>query len=366
MANNTNDQDGPKPRPEYMWITSVPQDWFALIVRGGDLHRIIHGVKGWYVDDSNIFRPEDTIHKNVISAFRAVSGREFVGIPRVQGLYVYKFAWNKYWRKKEGEKEIATYEIQAHDSENIIFTPFESQYPILYEGIEVISKGMDVASGAPLIPIGFEVTVRVRMTNPRQALMRNVDWFGNVLVPDIQTGIKNFAGEKTYEQLIKGSKEGVAAEFITYMMGSDDDPSPFRSNVFARAGVEIIDIGVTNIIPNKDYEEALVNLGKAQQDAQSEIAKAEGEKQSTILKAEAQKQADILTGQGEAAKILSIAEAESKRIDLTTLKVAGGYGDNATTIEKFRQIHGSGLTTYIEDGAKTSVLVGTNGKPVHP
>jgi len=353
---------GPRPNPSYMWFTSVPQKWFALIVRGGDLHRIIHGVKGWYVDEFE-FKKEDDIHKNIISLLRFLLGREFVGVPKIQGLYRYKFAWNKFWRKAEGDKETPEYDVQAHDPENIIFTPFESQYPLVFGGIEVSAKkrgtgAIENTEEEALIPVTFVITVRVRMIRPETALMTNVDWLGGVLVPNLQKGIKNFAGNKTYDELIRGGMGKMTEQLAEYMMGPDENhPSDFRKAVLRDAGVDIIDVGVTDIKPNEEFEKALLDLAKAQRDALAVIAKAEGDKKKSMLE-----------GEGEAAKILSIAEAEAERIRKTTLQVAGGPGANATTIEKWRQIHGSGLTTYMEAGAgvQASILVGPSGKPVNP
>jgi len=358
----------PRPEPLYRWFTSVPENWFVLVVRGGDLHKIIHGVDGWYVDENFEFKKEDLDENriDIVSPIRAMFGREFVGIPGIQGLYRYKFAWNRYWRKTDKEgNETPEYDVQAHDTEIIYFTPFESQYPLTFSGIEVRAKGENnkkengddfvpvTKSEEALVPITVVITVRVRMIRPKIALMTNVDWLGGVLTPNLQKGIKNFVGEKTYDDLIRGSKSDITRELIVYIMGTEEVPSEFRQDVLKNAGVEIIDIGVTDIKPNQEFEKSFLDLAKAQRDALSGITKAEGKKREAELE-----------GQGEAAKILAIAEAEKNRIEITTLLAAGGPGVNATTIEKWRQIHGSGVITYVEAGTSASILVGTNGKPV--
>jgi len=344
---------GPRPEPVYQWFTPVPQKWFALVVRGGDLHRIIHGVKGWYVDENFEFReekPNNPDQQNVVSLLRAVTGREFVGIPGIQGLFRYKFAWNKFWRKEEGGKETPEYDVQTHDPENIVFTPFESQYPLIFGGIEVRAKSESQGADEALIPITVVITVRVRMIDPETALMTNIDWLGGVLIPNMQRGIKNFAGEKTYDDLIRGGKENIATELTGYIMGTEGSRSPFKLDVLRDAGVEIISIAVTDIIPNKEFEQALLKLAEAQRNALATIAEAEGKKKARILE-----------GEGEAAYIEKVAEAEAKRIKKTTIKVAKA-GSDAVTVEKWRQIHGSGITTYVDGSA--GILIGADGKPV--
>lgn len=367
-------REGPRPEPEYRWFTPVPQKWFALVVRGGDLYKIIHGVRGWRVDKNFYFQEEDDENPNIVSITRATFGVDFVGIPGIQGLFKYNFAWNKYWRKTDEEgNEIPEYDVVAHNPENIIFTPFESQYPLRFGGIEVIAKGKNEETKKELtpaanteeesekinkteealIPVAIDITVRVRMTRPETALMTNIDWLGGVLVPNLQKGIKDFAGEKTYDDLIRGSKRTITGELVKYIMGTEKKPSKFKKGILEHAGVEIIDIGVTGIKPNKEFEDALLNLAEAQRKALANIKLAEGKKKEARLE-----------GEGEAARILAIAGAEKQRIEMTTLLVAGGAGANATTIEKWRQIHGSGVSTLVEAGAQASILVGANGKPI--
>jgi regulator of protease activity HflC (stomatin/prohibitin superfamily) len=341
----------PRPKPLYKWFTTCPTDWFIVVVRGEDIRKVIHSVKGWYVDENFEFQPEDRFHRNSITPERHYLGREFVGIPKIQGIYQYKFAWNKYWRSEEAGRAKPVYEIQAHKAEYVYITPFEAQYPLKFEGIEVIAKN-DEDEDEVYVGVGFELTVRLRMRRPRIALMRNYDWFGQVLTPTIQRGIKDFVGDKTYDELIRASREGVAESLVQYLMGTDNDPSRFRQDLLRNGGVELIEIAITDIIPNQEFEKSLSVLATKQRDAQG-----------IIVIAEANKRAAELEGEGEASKIRSIAAADEERIEKTVLAIARA-GNAAVQLEKYRNLRGSGIVTLVEAGAQTPVLVGADGKPI--
>lgn len=360
----------PRPEPKYQWFTTCPQEWFIVVVRGGDLHKIIHSVDGWYVDENLEFQREvrgDPRRTNTVSLLRALSGYDFVGIPGFQGMLVYKFSWNKFWRKVEGGQESPEYVVQAHASEDVYITPFEAQYPLKFGGIEVLSEENKVpGKKKALIPITITVTVRVRMRAPRIALQTNTDWFGQVLTPNIQKAIKEFAGDKYYDWMIREAKAEGSRQFSAEFMQSGTALNQFSSKIRSNAGLEIIDIGITDIEPNKKFEDALLEQAVAEVAARAAITKAEGEKQVKILQGQAEQAYAELVGKGNAARILAEAAAEFERIRQTSIYAAGGPGEVAASLEKWRQIHGSGLSAYFESGSKGtgSILVGSNGKPI--
>ncbi len=347
--------DSPRPDPLYRWFTPVPQNWLALVVRGGDLVRVIHGVKDWYVDENFHFQPNKDGKEEIFSITRTALGLEFVGVPKLQGLHRYKFSWNKYWRTADGV-ELAP---QAHEAEYIVFTPFDSQYPLVFSGIEVSAKDKNSDDEEALIPIGITVTIRIRMRRPEVALMTNTDWLGGVVTPSILRAIKNFVGEETYDSMVRGSKGGVEKKFRAYIKGQD-----VGTEILRDGGVEVIEISITDIKPNPEFEKALVDLAVAQRDAQKTITTAEAQKKATILKAEGEKRAAELQGEGEAAAIIAKAQADAERIRLTTLLVAGRAGGDASMIEKWRSISSSNITTMLEAGAQGGILIGPDGKPL--
>jgi regulator of protease activity HflC (stomatin/prohibitin superfamily) len=181
--------------------------------------------------------------------------------------------------------------------------------------------------------------------------MLNYDWFGNVLTPNIQKAIKDFAGDKNYDDLITQSTGSVSDQFTQHIMGHAP-ASTFRRDILTHGGVDIIDAGVTDIRPNEEFERALKELANAQIQAES-----------TVVSAEARKRAAILDGEGEAEKIKAIARAEEERLDRTTFRTAR-EGERATNLERWRHLSNSKLTTYFESGAPTGILVGTDGKPI--
>lgn len=356
----------PRPEPLYRLLTKCPQEWLILVVRGGELHKIIHAVDGWEVNLEHQFFKLPAGRTREVSALRAASGYEFVGIPPFQGIFVYKFAWNKYWRVRANGAETPQYTVIAHDEDLIYITPFEAQYPLVYGGIDVISQDRAQNADESLIPITLTITVRVRMLQPKVALMTNTDWFGQVLTPNVQKAAKEFAGDKDYNWMIREARRGGSQQFARQFMSAGGGLNQFSRTILTNAGVEITDIGIADVQPNKAFEDALLAQAIAERTARTKIAEAEGLKQAKILEGEAEKAYQKLVGEGNAARIIAEAEANMQRIDKTSIHVAGGAGMTAAMLERWREIHGSGLITYVESGTQSNVgiLVGTDGRPI--
>ena len=303
---------------------------------------------------------------------RIFTGREFVGIPGIQGMFVYKFAWNKFWRKPAptGE-EMPEYSVQAHEQENVYITPFEAQYPLMYGGIEVLDSQPTTTQKnqkPALIPITFTITVRVRMLKPKIALMQNVDWFGQVLAPYIQKSVKEFAGKKNYDQIIRDDKGKVSKDFRNLFLPQGGSLNRIQKQILDDAGVEITDIEITDIKPNQVFEDALLAQAVAERTARAKIAEAEGAKQVKILAGEAEKEYLSLVGEGKAAATLAQIEADMARIEKTILKTAGGPGAAAAELEKWHKMQDSKLTAYFGGGsnATPSIIIGATGQPLVP
>ena len=207
------------------------------------------------------------------------------------------------------------------------------------------------------------------MRKPKIALMRNVDWFGQVLVPYIQKSIKEFAGKKNYDQIIQDEKGKVSREFKNLFISPGGSLNQIQRQIMEDAGVEITDIEITDIKPNEEFEAALLAQAVAERMARAKIAEAEGAKKVKILAGEAEKEYERLVGEGKAAATLAQADAELVRIQKTILSTTGGPGTAAAILEKWHQMRGSGLTTYVEGGSdrgSVGILVGANGKPLAP
>ncbi len=339
-------QEGAVPRPRYQLFTDCPQDWFLVVVRGGDIHKIVHSVKGWRVNEEFEFVTEDATNKNLITPLRALTGYEFVGVPGFQGLKVIKFAWNKYWRTDENSP---IYGVVAHDPQLVYVFPFESQYPLTYEGIDTVAQNRIKPEELSLVAVTFVVTVRVRMLRPRIALATNIDWFGGVLIPKLQGVLKDFAGEKSYDELIRGARKTVTQELEEFVMGTNQTPSKFREKILQTAGVDIIDFSLVDIKPNKAFEDAQNELASEQRKASGVIVTAEAAKQAKILEGEGLEAYEAAIGRGKATAIKAIREAA---------------GSDSETYFKWDGMKSSKLGTYAEGTSKASILVGPDGRPI--
>ncbi len=341
-------------------FTEVPTDWFILVVRGGDAVKIIEAVKGWYADEDLIFRPETEDRRAKISPIRALLGYEFVGIPPFQRILAYQFTWNKYWRDTDKTgKQIAEYSIVPHDPHFIYMTPFWASYPLMFGGVEVKDEEVEMGNKKkkPLIPITISINTRVRMIRPVTAIMSNTDWFGQVLTPTIQQALKEFAGTKTYENFVVDARDKLSEEFSKEFMSGNGRYHSFHDQILEDAGVEIVNIGITDIKGHEEYEKGLRDLA---------ISKAQKEKK--IVDAEGDKDAEIIRSEGSAKAMNNLSKAEARRLRKTTLATTGGPGAAAAGLEQFRYVRDSKLNTFVNNSGTTptSILVGPNGRPIEP
>ncbi len=333
--------------PKYSLFTTCPQERFILIVRGEKLRRIIHNVRGWGVNEDFVF-VKDTGDRQPIGFFDELCqdqlGYHFVGVPPFQGMYRYKFSWSKY-QIDDGD---ASHSVIAHAPEIIYITPFESQYALPFKGIEMRGEVRDPDAKQPLIPIGFELTFRVRIVRPMIALMQNRgDWFGGALVPRLQAELKDFCGDFTYENMVREARKSISKDFTDYIIGKQGNVSDFRRLLEEQVGVDILHISISGITPNKEYEAANIRRAEAERDADVERTRAQAERDATITIAEGKKRELILLGEGESSRITAEKNAA---------------GENYKDLLRQRMVGGK-LTTLVEGGANTSLIANQQDPP---
>lgn len=335
-------------RPKYSFFTPCPQEHFILVVRGEKLRRIIHNVRDSGVNEDFVF-VKNIKDRQPIGFFDELCqdqlGYHFVGVPPFQGMYQYKFTWYKYQIQTGGN---ASHGITAHEPEIIYITPIESQYALPFEGIEVRGEVRDKNAKEPLIPVGFELTFRVRIVRPMIALMQNRgDWFGGALVPRLQAELKDFCGTFTYEELVRDARNSVSKKFTEYIIGEQGNMSDFRKLLEEQVGVDILHISISGITPNKEYEAANIRRAEAERNADIARTQAEGEKDATIIIAEGKKQEAILLGEGESSRITAEKNAAGEYYrDLLRQRMVGGK-----------------LVTLVEGGANTSLIANQQDSP---
>lgn len=369
----------PKPDPLYTWFTTCPTDWLALLVKGEDLVNIVHSVIGYYADDNFEFQkenPNDPEKQNVVSLIRALTGREFVGIQplHITGLYRYKSNWNKFRTKQQGEDNIPVQVVQEHGEEIITFTPFVHQYPLVFPGVEVLGTDMEGNGEKPLIPITFIITIRVRMLRPRVALMQNVEWLGNVVTPEIRQFLKSWAPNYSYDELFGGrskdsasqttgqkatteTRRNISREFREFFLGtplSSDktkiERSAARCKILAQAGVDLISIDVVDIVPNEEFEKALLEKATAYIKAEAGVITANGKRREREYEGQGEESFNAAVGRGKKSALEAIAEAIGR--------------DKMNDFIKWDSLGNSKITTYAEGGSKIAgIIVGADGKP---
>lgn len=342
-------------------FVKCPESHMILVVRGGGLHKIIHEIDGWdHDDDFRFFNGtylDENLRPRTLSLITGVArelGYHFVGIPPFQGIYQYPHEWIKFGRINPDSPEMG---LIPHRKELIFITPWEYQYGMEFKDMEVGGEKVKVGKEkkARLLSISFELSVRTRMVNPKQALMTNKDWFA-VLTAFMQTLLKNFVGTKSYGELITKAKakDKLSEEFFKYVQENDQ-------RIIDTVGVHVYEALILSVTPDKEYQKAIDQVAIEEEKARQLIVATDAQVTSK------QKLADVgfYERQKEAEGIEAIAAADKRRIEQTTLVIAGAPGVTAAQVEKWRQIHGSGLATYVEAGAGAGVVITPSpGQPV--
>lgn len=318
----------PNPDPRYEFLGAVPQEWFRLKVTGQDLRGVIHGVKGWYVNEDFEFKQETDDIKNVVSPIRIITGREFIGVPQLRrtGIYRKRWQWGTYFPKAEGEKGDPEYQPMMREKEIISTFPFVSNYPLIFSEVDVQGRKDPNFDEQPITQIVFKTIIRVRMLRPRIALMQNTDWLGAGVSQLIRGAIQDFVREKTYDDLVrkKGNFNSPESEFRKKFVGAINGDgtrmvrSPLNRAVLSQYGVEINDFSVVDINANDEFERQLRELGNA--DIAAEIllrnARAEAEKRKLQGKGEE----DYIRATAKATKDKLTMMMEAMGGDLSSLK----------------------------------------------
>ena len=346
----------PNPDPYYEWLTTIPQEWFKLRVRGEDLVGIMHSVKGYYVGEDFEFRKETEEFRNVVSPLRIITGREFVGIPPLHrtGVYQKEFQWGVFFPKTEKEGENPVYEPKIHNKEVISAFPFVSNYPLIFTNVDVQGRSDPKFDEPPPIPVTIKTIVRVRMLRPMIALMQNKDWLGNGVAQLIRGTILDFVKNKTYDEIVRKSELNKSgSEFRKLFLGSlinggrQIERSRLRRSVFEQYGVDVIDFNVVDIDPNEKFEAQLQELANA--DIVAEIL---------LRNARAEREKRILQGEAEEAYIRATANALKDR--LTMIRDILGDSASVRAIEYAHALRDSKITTLASNGI--GIVVGADGQ----
>lgn len=346
----------PNPDPRYEFFATVPQEWFRLLVTGQDLRRVIHGVRGWYVNDNFEFKKETEQIKNIVSPIRIISGREFVGIPMLRrtGIYRKRWQWGAYLPKAEGEGD-PEYQPVMRDKEIISTFPFVSSYPLIFSEVDVQGRKDPNFEEPPMTQITIKTIIRVRMLRPRIALMQNTDWLGAGVSQVVRGAIQDFVREKTYDDLVrkKGDFNSPKSEFRQKFVGSlTSDGRMVRSDlnrlILHQYGVEIVDFSVVDINANEEFEKQLRELANA--DIAAEIL---------LRNARAELEKRKLQGQGEEDYIRATARATKDKLAMM-MEAMGGDLSSLKAVVYAEALKETKISTLAGQGI--GLVIGSDGQ----
>lgn len=343
-------------KEKYMNVlfTECPQDKFMLVVRGGRLVKVIHEVPGWKVNDNFEFEELPAGERIIPYPWQGWFGLHFVGgIPffNFQRIHNHEFSWNRYGQR-QGQADAG---FINHDKETIFIEYFEFQYAMRFKDLEVGGdtstqvSGTDKREGA-LIPITFEITLRTRMLRPRVAIMLNHDWLGGVLQPKIQQILLEFAGARGYEEIIRGSQTSdgvrdISRGFSEFVLNNKD----FEKEVLDQVGVKLIDVGIIDVIPDEEYNQAILAVAKAEKAKEQQTIEAQGYQAAEMIKAATDRDATVMRAEGDAA-----------RIKMTIVDPIGGPGPQVGEVLEAERLAGKNpsiSTLVLSRGKKPPAMV---------
>jgi len=200
--------------PRNYFFTFVDEGSAKIIVKGGEVSKILIQYKGHTLDENYNVIPGKEYH--------LFGGLRYYGFWPINNVYIYAFQWSGV--RENGEivnhpKEIMDYILLKDD---IYWTKVEN------------------AEDKELVPLDIEVILTIRVVNPYKALFKIQNWL-EATINQIKPVIRQIITEKSYEEWIAEKK--YLGE--TILKEGKDIIDSVKDNY----GVEILKIQIKDIDP---------------------------------------------------------------------------------------------------------------------
>lgn len=301
-------------------FTFVKEGTIVIVTRGGNFRKVLYSIKGWVYNPAiDQFVPDGTggPHKRK-GPLEDFLGIHFIGIPFFDRVYGWEFRWNKY-AQPEGKTTLEI--IPRFDVVKAMV--FQFPYALHLSGVEVQGQ----------IEIDFDFLITLRSISPYTALFRNENKWLEKVTGDIEAVVTRFIGSHTVDDVrtMKRGQPGILENLLALIRGLS--PSLIE---YAGQEVVVVEFLRYNIIGSDEVKEAT----KA-----TEIARLKGEAAVEAAKLAAQAAREKAAGDADA--IRALATADNERIAATSIFAAGGAGEEASEIEKSRNVKDSKITTLV-------------------
>jgi len=269
--------------------------------------------------------------------FERKFGVRWIGFYPWYSIYHYRFRWNKWARPPQK----TDYEIIPKD-EVVDSVYFRAPYALVLRDLETSER----------LELTVEIVFTVKIVNVNTALFLTSDWLANTSA-QVTAAARDFFGLRDYNDLVKMQNEinsksvqGNVSEFVEAMKslnnkGFGNDALPVKF------GVMIDDISLLSI-----------EIGEPKGDlAKSTHAKYVAEREADAVKAKAE---------GEASKILTIANAEAEGTRIVGLQKAAALKllHSALGRKDGSQIGILKLSEALAEARTQTVMLGGNASPI--
>ncbi len=245
-------------RRNLIW-TLVEEGTAKAIMGAGDsgFQKFVYQYTGWRLNEKwDVVSETKTREKfrDKIRRWLGLTGVRLLGIPGLHSVHRYRFRWNSL---KQAPDETTT------DAGGIYFTPHDEEldYIILQE--DVYYARVESAEDVNMVPLDFDITLRIQVINPYKALFVAQEWLEmtwGIVLP----AIRRFVATQKWEVLSKRMAEK-EKKFEEEILGTSFQE--MRDNF----GVDIKELKIIRIRPAGKravmYEEAATKQYEAEQEA---------------------------------------------------------------------------------------------------
>lgn len=250
-----------------LYLLALNNIFFAFVREGtakairkfGEFQRIILSYKGYVLDEEWDVKSVGKVGEVKAGdiALRPkgfhIGGLYWVGIPFIHDVHRYRFRWTSFAQKEEGGK-LAQETVTHYEEIDYVLLQDDIYYTFIREAE---AKGM--------VPVDLELLLTIRVVNPYKALFRVQEWLEmtqNLLMP----ALREFAGTRTYEELVKVRSQTEREQDIILALGG------VGSYIEKDYGVRVKHARLKDVNPSgeraKVYEEAATKEWQAQKEAE--------------------------------------------------------------------------------------------------
>jgi hypothetical protein len=233
-------------------VTPVKESTAMFVIRGGSRQRTLFSKYRYRLDH------EDNLVRVKYYVKPLFGGWRFVGIPWLDTLYTYNWAW----RKVDPAGKIVE---RDENGVNNILVGQVYNYGSMMRGREVVDKN--------LVPVEADIAWLMMIVNPRKAEFDVRDWFGTTIAI-LEKGARDYINSHAYEVMIADNKKRFDFDLMDIFSNRGDngeESSPANPSVvdYLRTvvGVKLVAVACKGLRLEGKYQDIKLEGFKGEQDA---------------------------------------------------------------------------------------------------